>query len=144
MQHVGHTLAVPPPLHPQTHRVTNLQQEVASLRAKVKGAKEKARGYEGQVAGMASVRAELEQQQQAVRSELRSVKAEVRWEGALPMALVAQTWTGTCLLSCMQLVSSSNPFLTLWQLASTEEQLKRETGLRTEAEFLSKSLQRGQ
>ena len=60
------------------------------------------------------------------------------------MALVVQTWTGTSLLSCVQLVSSSNPFLTLWQLASTEEQLKRETELRTEAEFLSKSLQRGQ
>lgn len=64
------------------NRVAGLQQEVASLRAKVKGAKEKARSYEGQVAGMASMRAELEQQQHAMRSELRSVKAEVRKEGA--------------------------------------------------------------
>lgn len=60
------------------NRVAGLQQEVASLRAKLKGAKEKARSYEGQVVGIASLRAEHEQQQQVVRSELRSVKAEVR------------------------------------------------------------------
>ena len=60
------------------NRVAGLQQEVSSLRAKLKGAKEKAKSYEGQVVGIASLRAEHEQQQQAVRSELRSVKAEVR------------------------------------------------------------------
>lgn len=125
---------------PHTRRVASLQQEVASLRAKVKGTKEKVRGYEGQVAGMASLRAEMEQQQQAMRSELRSVKAEVRG-----MHLShTDTDLPASVKCCVRNLSAFLLVRAVWQLTSTEEHLKREAELRTEAEFLSKSLQRGQ